>query len=168
MKLVFASLWLALSALLFQTDLDTRSLIGIVRNGDTGEVLPGAQLKLLRRYALVHSVVADDKGQYKLSVEAGRHDLECSFTGFVTKRITGVLVPESGKDLPLNLSLRPGAVLEEVSAVDFDTYLRLLETDEITIKGPRKDGDAYYLDGVRATDTPPAIHDAAPATCPAR
>ena len=164
MKLVFASLWLALSALLFQTDLDTRSLIGIVRNGDTGEVLPGAQLKLLRRYALVHSVVADDKGQYKLSVEAGRYDLECSFPGFVTKRITGVLVPESGKDLPLNLSLRPGAVLEEVSAVDFDTYLRLLETDEITIKGSRKDGDAYYLDGVRATDTPPAIHDAAPAT----
>lgn len=129
MKLFLSSLWLALSALLFQTDLQTRILTGTVRNAETGAAIAGAQIRLLQHYALVRNIATDDKGQFKLTVEPGQYALECAFPGFVTKRITEVLVAETGEDLVFPLSLRPGAVLDEVSAVDFETFLRLSAAD---------------------------------------
>ncbi|UCG42679.1 MAG: TonB-dependent receptor [candidate division WOR-3 bacterium] len=72
----------------------TGSVDGKVTEKGTGEVLAGASVVLIQQdNPTDYGTATDAIGRYQIiNVPAGYYDVECSFMGYVTEKVTGVLV----------------------------------------------------------------------------
>ena len=113
-SLFFSALWLAIASLFAPTN--QAVLTGKVTSED-GEALIGATVTILKNRTAVKAVLTNIEGKYKIEAEPGAYDLEVSYTGFTTKRLTEVKL-EPGNTNALDIVLESGAVLSEVVITD--------------------------------------------------
>ncbi|MBP6825808.1 MAG: carboxypeptidase regulatory-like domain-containing protein [Saprospiraceae bacterium] len=109
-SLLLTSLWLALSSLFFNAG--KTALTGKITD-ETGAALPGAAIKILKNRALIKAVLSDADGKYRAELEPDTYDVEFSYTGYATQRVTGVQIQDQ-EEKTLDITLEGGAVLNEV------------------------------------------------------
>lgn len=81
---------------------------------DQGEEMIGATIKVLRGTELVRGTISDYNGDFRLSIDPGNYDVEVSYTGFHTERVTGVQVINNTLN-SLHFMLESGTSLNEVT-----------------------------------------------------
>ncbi len=94
---------------------------------DTGEPLIGATVKVLRDTTLIRGTITDYNGDYRLSLDPGKYDVEVAYTGFQMQKVTGVLVITNTINT-LDFTMTPGNVLGEVVVTAFK--IPLIEQDK--------------------------------------
>jgi hypothetical protein len=105
------------------------ALGGIVKDARSAELLIGATIKVLKNRDLVKQTTTDASGKYRLDLEPGTYDVECAYAGYVTRRITDVVVA-ADKDNSLNITLETGETLGEVVVFNFNTQMSVTEADD--------------------------------------
>ncbi len=108
----------------------TGEITGTVSDSLSGESLPGVNVVIAGTQ--IGTATGPD-GSFTISgVEAGTHDLQASFIGYVTKRIQGVQV-EAGETTVVDIRLVPGAIeLDEVVAVAYGVQQRQAVTGAVS------------------------------------
>ena len=96
-----------------------RNITGTVTDSETGEALIGANIRIVGTST---GTITDFDGNFELSLPEGANTLEISYTGYATSII------EVGAQTVLNISLSPGALLEEIVVVGYGTQ----KTKEVT------------------------------------
>lgn len=109
-SLFFSALWIAIAG--FFAPSNKAVLSGKVTS-DSAEQLIGANVLILKNRITVQGAITDMEGNFRIEVEAGIYDVEVSYTGYTSKRLTDVKI-EAGKPNELNVALEAGAVLGEV------------------------------------------------------
>lgn len=122
--LFLTSVWLALAALF--SPAESTILTGKVTD-ESGEALIGATVKVLKDTNIVKGTITDYDGNYRIALDSGIYDVEFSYTGFATKRITGVRVLADQIN-SLHAQLEPNTVLQEVVVTDYK--VPLIEQDK--------------------------------------
>ncbi|MCB0687345.1 MAG: carboxypeptidase regulatory-like domain-containing protein, partial [Saprospiraceae bacterium] len=113
--------------------LSQTSLQGKVTDSETGEVLIFSSVALYKNGVLITGTETDDDGNYAISnIDPGTYDLEVSYTGYQTQRITGVLV-SAGRVNKADVNLSQGVVLDQVVVTDYK--VPLIEQDNTTSGG---------------------------------
>ncbi len=69
-------------------------LQGTITEESTGETLIGAAVKIFKGPDLIKGVVTDYNGHYRIEIDPGTYDVEVDYTGYTTKKTTGVKVLE--------------------------------------------------------------------------
>ena len=124
---LFLLLMLLASASFAQTSLGGK-LIDI----DTKEELIGANVVLYKGGNYATGTTTDFDGNYKISVDPGTYDVEFSYVGYPTSRITGVVV-KAGQANKLDGELGGGVTLDEVVVKEYK--VPLIEQDNTTSGG---------------------------------
>jgi Carboxypeptidase regulatory-like domain/Secretion system C-terminal sorting domain len=109
-SLFFSALWLAIAS--FFAPANKAVLTGTV-TGESAEKLVGANVTVLKNRTTVVGAITDTEGKYKIEVEPGIYDVQVSYVGYATKRLTDIKI-EAGKANALHVVLEAGAVLSEV------------------------------------------------------
>jgi hypothetical protein len=103
--------WLSFTTLTTMAFFLTESSISGTVKDDKGEPLIGATITV---YKSSLGTVTDVNGHYQLKLPSGTYQIECSYVGFTTKRITDIQV-EAGKEHQLDIVLESAATnLDEV------------------------------------------------------
>ncbi len=170
------------------------TLQGKVTEAKTGDDAINAYVKLLKGTDVKTTVATDFEGNYSANVDPGTYDLEVSFIGLATQKITGVVL-NGGRITKLDVKLDVNsAVLGDViitayknplvqqdnttsggtvtseqiknmptrnvtAIVGLTSGVSTNRDGDINIKGTRKEGTVYMVDGVRvqaAGGLPPA------------
>ena len=76
----------------------------------TGEELIGSSIKILSGTALVRGVVTDINGDFRTPLDPGTYDLEVSYTGYNTRRISGIIT-RKGEQTNIGLNMEPASPL---------------------------------------------------------
>lgn len=105
------------------------ALSGSVKDARNAELLIGATIKVLKNRDLVKQTTTDAFGKYHFDLEPGTYDIECAHTGYVTRRITDVVVA-ADKHNHLNLTLETGETLGEVVVFNFNSRMSPTEADD--------------------------------------
>lgn len=178
---LFAAL-LGLTAFTIQSKTDT-VLSGKVTD-ESGEVMIGAIIRILKGTDLVIGTMTDTEGNYRVKLEPGVYNVESSYTGYETRRITEVEVLADQVNT-LDIVLASGTLLEEVVVVGYEISRKKQESkaleakpadapsarfhkrmakpaakekdDAIHIKGAREEAKNYYIDGIRISGEAPAV-----------
>jgi len=98
------------------------SLSGKVTEEVTGETLIGATVKILQGSTLVKGTITDYNGDYRVLLPVGAYDVEILYTGFYSKRMTGIFVQADRMNI-YNAALSSGTVLEEVVIKEYKVPL---------------------------------------------
>lgn len=88
-------------------------LTGTITEEGNGEPLIGASIKIFKGTDLIKSVITDYDGHYRVQLTPATYDVEVIYTGFTTKRTSGVQVLE-GQINTFNCALSGNMILEEV------------------------------------------------------
>ncbi|MBL7805133.1 MAG: carboxypeptidase regulatory-like domain-containing protein, partial [Saprospiraceae bacterium] len=94
---------------------------------DKGEALIGASIKILKGTDLVRGQVTDYNGEFRVQIDPGTYDVEFTYTGYQTARVSGVQVL-TGQLNFLNTTMSEGTVLTE--AVITAYKVPLIEQDK--------------------------------------
>lgn len=111
------------------------SIGGKVTDVDTGEELIGANVILYKGGVYVTGISTDFDGNYKTTVDPGTFDVEVSYIGYPTNKITGVVV-KAGQNNKLDVQLGGGdggITLDEVIVKEYK--VPLIEKDNTTSGG---------------------------------
>ncbi|MCS7037578.1 MAG: carboxypeptidase regulatory-like domain-containing protein [Saprospiraceae bacterium] len=94
---------------------------------DQGEALLGATVKIMRGADLVRGTQTDFNGNYRVNLDPGNYDVEVSYSGYQTQKVTGVRVISNTINT-LDFTLSSSTVLSEVVIKDFK--VPLIEQDK--------------------------------------
>jgi len=110
----------------------TTSLSGKLTDADTGEAVMFANVAIYKNGVLITGVETDLDGNYFFSnIDSGKYDIESSFIGYATVKLTDVIV-YSGKTNVVDLTIAEGGGvnLDEVVVIDYKEPL--INKDETT------------------------------------
>lgn len=62
---------------------------------ETGEALIGATIKVFQDDKIIRGTITDYDGRFKINLAPGIYDVECSYTGYATKKWTGVSIEQT-------------------------------------------------------------------------
>ena len=62
---------------------------------ETDEALIGATIKVFQGDTFIRGTITDYDGRFKIHLAPGIYDVECSYTGYATKKWTGVSIGET-------------------------------------------------------------------------
>ncbi len=116
--LFLSSLWLFIASL-FSPD-TTTLLTGNVTDGK--EPLIGATVKVMRGTEFVRGVITDYNGDYRIQLDPGTYDVEFSYTGFKSLRITNLQVLAE-KITIQNIVFTAASALEEIEILAYKVPL---------------------------------------------
>ncbi len=106
------------------------SIKGVVKDGDSGEPIPFANVTLMNGSDQVIGTTTDFDGRYTLKpIPPGTYDLQVSYVGYQTKRVAGISV-SSDKITKQNLEITAGVKLDVVDIVEYKKPL--IELDKTT------------------------------------
>ena len=125
-SLFLSSIWLFFAS--FFSSADTMYLSGTVKD-PSGEALIGAIVTVSKDRTLVKGTTTNVEGKYQIELEPGVYQVEFAYTGFVSKRITDVLV-KRGQPNELSVVLDESTVLEEVVVMGYEGA-KAVKTDEL-------------------------------------
>ncbi|MCB0664648.1 MAG: carboxypeptidase regulatory-like domain-containing protein [Saprospiraceae bacterium] len=109
------------------------SLQGRVTDGESGDVLIFCNVALYKNGVLITGTESDEDGNYAISnLDPGTYDLEVSYAGYQTQRVTGVLIL-AGRVNKVDVALSQGVILDEVVVTDYK--VPLIEQDNTTSGG---------------------------------
>jgi len=94
---------------------------------DSGEALIGASIKVQKGAELIRGAITDYNGDYRIVLDPGNYDVEVTYTGYQTSKITGVRVIVNTLNT-LDVTLVSGNVLGEVTVTAFK--VPLIEQDK--------------------------------------
>lgn len=97
-------------------------LSGKVTDEAAKEELIGVSVKIMKGGAIVCGAITDFNGDYRIPLDPGRYDVEVSYTGYTSSRITGVQVLP-GAINHQNFSMSSGTMLTEVTIVEYKVPL---------------------------------------------
>lgn len=123
----------------------TQVLCGHVTDAVSGQVMPGASIRLFGKVDTL-GTASDKDGIFRLEgVPIGRYLLEVSFVGYETLRQAETTV-EAGKEQVLNLSLResPAALQEVLVKASVPNYSGTLDGRLITVEEQFRFPATYY------------------------
>jgi len=100
----------------------TQSVLTGKITADNGEALIGASVKVSKGTELVRGAISDYEGRYRLPLDPGTYDLEVSYTGFVTQKVTNVKVLADQMNT-LDVVMPGAAALDEVVVKEYKTPL---------------------------------------------
>lgn len=155
MKLVYLlSLCLGLMSLSFVPATKT-ALSGIVTESGTREPLIGAIIKVLKT---TKSAKTDINGKYSIELEPGTYEIECSYTGYASKRIVGVVI-EKDKENNLDFNLEAAGVLSEAVVTNRNESI---PSERLAPAGSSADDRAVRIKGSRAKSGEPVAKKESP------
>ncbi len=148
-------------------------ITGKVLDANTQEELIGASVKLRKNMDLVKGTITDINGDFRIQVDSGTYNIECSYTGFATFEQRGVQV-KLGEMSNVIIQMKDQTHLDAVSVVAYKVpiikqdetmggqtfssdQLNRLSTKSIT--SPKRaepssiDGGAVNIKGSRANGT---------------
>ncbi len=111
------------------------AISGKVTDTDSGEELIGANIVLKKGGVYVTGASTDFDGNYKLDIDPGTYDVECTYIGYPDNLITGV-VAKSGQENKLDIKLGgggDGVLLDEVIVIEYKAPL--IEIDNTSSGG---------------------------------
>jgi len=118
-KLLIGKYCFSLAILFFATLVSAQTVRGVVTDGETGEALIGANVSV---QGFTLGTITDIDGNYSIDIPDGGEVLVFSYAGFADQNVT-----ISGQST-INVSLKAGALLDEVVVVGYGTQ----KTKEIT------------------------------------
>ncbi|TNE51659.1 MAG: TonB-dependent receptor [Bacteroidetes bacterium] len=122
--LLFFAMLISAGVTLAQTG--TTVITGKVSD-DQGEALIGATVKVLNGTDFIRGAITDYNGDYRIVLDPGNYDVEVSYTGYQTQKVTGVRVIVNTLN-SLDFTLVSGNVLGEVTVSAFK--VPLIEQDK--------------------------------------
>ena len=151
-------------------------LQGTITEEYTGETLIGASVKIFKGPDLIQTAISDYDGHYRAQLPPATYDVEVIYTGFATKRTSGVQVLE-GKINTFNCALSGNITLDEVVVAykapviqrDKTTSGQTISSEQVApnrsapadansidggavnVKGSRSNETNYYIDGARVS-----------------
>jgi len=107
MKLIYT-----IFCLLFFTNASSAQtyVMGTVTNEETGEALEFANIVFYKNDVYSKGTSADLDGNYKIEIDPGTYDVEVSYTGLASKKVSDVNV-QLGKENNLNIALSNGIII---------------------------------------------------------
>jgi outer membrane receptor protein involved in Fe transport len=109
------------------------SVFGVVTDAESGEPVLFCNVALFRNGVLQTGTQTDFDGNYSISnIDPGSYDIEVSYVGYQTRRVTGVLV-QAGRANKVDLEMEPGVQLDVVEIVGYK--VPLIEQDNTTQGG---------------------------------
>jgi Ca-activated chloride channel family protein len=148
-------------------------ITGKVLDANTQEELIGASVKLIRNKELVRGTITDVSGDFRIQVDSGTYNIECSYTGFATFIQQGVQV-KLGEWSNVIIQMKDQTALQSVEMVAYKVPLikqdqtmggQTLTFDQInrlstrSVTSPKRaepssiDGGAVNIKGARANGT---------------
>lgn len=94
--------FLFIAALFTQLHAQTGSIVGDVRDGETGEAIPFATIALIDAGTeeLLDGTVSDVEGTFNMSpVSIGNYLLQVSFIGYTTEEVTDISITSNGEEV---------------------------------------------------------------------
>lgn len=108
----------------------SQSLQGVVTEQENGEPVMFANVALYKNGALVTGTQTDFDGKYSFNdIDPGTYDVEASYVGYPTKKITGVVV-FAGKSITLNIEMTAGVDIDLDIVVTYE--VPLIQQDNTT------------------------------------
>lgn len=106
------------------------TLQGKVTEEGSGDAIIFCNLTLFKNGVEATGTTTDFDGNYSVSnLDPGRYDVEVTYVGYQTQRVTGVLI-NAGKVIRLDIVMQPGVLIEEVVIKDYK--VPLIEQDNTT------------------------------------
>lgn len=106
------------------------SLAGVVSDLETSETLIAANVALYRNGVFQTGTQTDFDGNYNISnLDPGTYDVEVSYVGYTTQRVSGVLL-RAGQANMVNVQLSVGVALDAVVVTEYK--VPLIEQDNTT------------------------------------
>lgn len=105
------------------------SITGKISDKDTGEDMIAANIIVSKNGVFIQGETTDIDGNYSMRLDPGTYDIEVSYTGYPTQKITGV-VANAGQATRVDVQLSVGAgnVMEEVVVTGYK--VPLIKQDE--------------------------------------
>ncbi len=103
------------------------TLTGKVTDGGTGEELISASIVISKDGNFIQGDVTDFDGNFSIRVDPGNYDLEISYTGYQTQRITDIVASE-GNATKVDVQLSSGVVTETIVVIGYK--VPLIKQDE--------------------------------------
>lgn len=111
-KLFFLSILCLLSSQLFAQKADTVKIQGKIKEEKTGEDVYGAYIKFLRNGELYYFASTDFEGNFELNILEGKYDIEVSYIGYKTMKISSLVFSKTSK-LTLDLVLKKENIITD-------------------------------------------------------
>lgn len=149
-----SALWFLISSLFLPAN--PALLSGKITSRE-GDFLIGANVKLFKDRVLIKGVTADIDGKFQMEAEPGIYELEVSYTGFTTQRLTEIKL-ESGKTTELDIVLEGSMALSEVVVTDLKKS-RKKDSDRAGALESRDEGRSAKAKTAAAKPVPPKAAD---------
>jgi len=131
----------------------SQSLRGTITAANSGEPIPMANVVVKKQNAIIGGAGTDFDGDYIISpLPPGKYDVEVSFIGFQTKKITGVIIsPSKATSLRVQL-IEEGSLLADVE-LSVETYkVPIVDPfcqGNVLVRGGRSAETTYFVDDVK-------------------
>jgi outer membrane receptor protein involved in Fe transport len=87
------------------------SLTGKISDKDTGEDMIAANIVVSKNGVFIQGETTDIDGNYSMRIDPGTYDMEISYTGYATQKITGI-VANAGQATRVDVQLSSGEILD--------------------------------------------------------
>ena len=87
------------------------SICGKVTDKDTGEEMIAANIVVTKNGNFIQGETTDIDGNYSIRIDAGIYDLEISYTGYATQKITGIPLI-NGQAKKVDVKLNSGQMID--------------------------------------------------------
>ncbi len=110
-KSIFRFLLIFLIFLFGKTGMAQTSITGKISDKKTGEDMIAANIILSQNGVFIQGETTDIDGNYSMQVDSGEYDMEISYTGYATQKITGIVVVE-GKATKVDVLITSGEIVD--------------------------------------------------------
>ena len=110
-KITFRVFLVFLVFLFGKSGIAQTSISGKINDKETGEEMIAANIVVSKNGVFVQGETTDIDGNYSIRVEAGSYDMEISYTGYTTHKITGIIT-NAGKSTKVDVQILSGEIIE--------------------------------------------------------
>lgn len=110
-KITFRVILIFLIFIFGKTVFSQTAICGKVTDNDTGEDMIAANIVVTKNGVFIQGATTDIDGNYTIQVDSGKYDMEISYTGYRTQKITGIVAIE-GKATKVDVQISSGEITD--------------------------------------------------------